>query len=154
MELKKIASFQIDHRTLQPGLYTSRVDGDIVTYDLRVVRPNGGTYLSNAAMHTFEHLFATYARSGTFADKIVYVGPMGCRTGFYLLVRDMAPRDVITLVQGALRFTEEFEGAIPGVSEPECGNFREHDLAAAKREFTPMVTVLQGYTPEMLRYSR
>ena len=86
MELKQIASFQVDHTKLVPGMYTSRVDGDITTYDIRMVKPNCGTYLPYAAIHTFEHLFATYARSTELSDQVIYVGPMGCRTGFYLLL--------------------------------------------------------------------
>lgn len=152
-ELKKIASFEMNHLTLKPGMYTSRVDGDIVTYDIRMCRPNGGVYLSNASMHTIEHLFATYARSSELGSKIIYVGPMGCRTGFYLLVRDMAPQDAISLVQGAYSFIAAYEGEIPGAKEVECGNYREHDLAAAKRDVLPMTEILSNYTPEMLAYT-
>ena len=86
MELKQIASFQVDHRKLTEGMYTSRVDGDVVTYDIRMVRPNCGAYLGYGAIHSFEHLFATYVRSGPQSDKVIYAGPMGCRTGFYLLL--------------------------------------------------------------------
>ena len=82
--LKKIASFTINHDTLTPGMYVSRIDGDVVTYDLRMKVPNAGDYLSNGALHTFEHLFATYARNSALSDSVIYVGPMGCRTGFYL----------------------------------------------------------------------
>ena len=152
-ELKKIASFQVDHLTLKPGLYTSRIDGDVVTYDIRFVKPNAGTYLSSPSMHTIEHLFATYARSGPLSDKIIYVGPMGCRTGFYLLVRDMPQSDVIALVRDAMRFITSFEGDVPGAAEAECGNYREHDLAAAKRDVTPMIAILSNYRPEMLAYT-
>lgn len=85
MELKQIASFQVDHTKLVEGMYTSRVDGDITTYDIRMVKPNCGTYLPYAAIHSFEHLFATYVRSTELSDQVIYVGPMGCRTGFYFL---------------------------------------------------------------------
>ena len=81
--MKRIESFSINHDTLEKGMYVSRIDGDITTYDIRMVRPNCGTYLSNAAMHTFEHLFATFARNSAQSANIIYVGPMGCRTGFY-----------------------------------------------------------------------
>ena len=95
MELKQIASFQVDHRKLTEGMYTSRVDGDVTTYDIRMVRPNCGTYLGYGAIHSFEHLFATYVRSGALSDRVIYVGPMGCRTGFYfcLLYTSPSPRD-------------------------------------------------------------
>ena len=94
--MKKIASFCVDHTKLKKGIYVSRVDGDVVTYDLRMCTPNAGSYLENAAQHTFEHLFATYARNSKYTDSVVYVGPMGCRTGFYFLVRDtMSHAEVI-----------------------------------------------------------
>ena len=152
MELRQIASFQVDHTKLHEGMYTSRIDGDITTYDIRMVRPNGGVYLENGAMHTIEHLFATYARSGPLRDRVIYVGPMGCRTGFYLLVRDMEPKDAIGLVQGAMAFIAGYEGAIPGASEAECGNWREHDLPGARRAAAGMAERLRGWTVEQLAY--
>ena len=89
MELRQIASFAVDHTKLDPGMYTSRVDGDVVTYDVRMKKPNAGDYFTTGAGHSMEHLFATYVRSGAWSDHVVYVGPMGCRTGFYILVRDI-----------------------------------------------------------------
>lgn len=103
--MKRIASFEVNHDKLKPGMYTSRIDGDITTYDIRMVYPNAGTYIQPAAGHTFEHLFATYARNSKFADQIIYCGPMGCQTGFYFLVRDMKPSDAIALVQESMAFT-------------------------------------------------
>ncbi len=152
MELQRIASFSVDHTKLDRGMYTSRVDGDVVTYDIRMKRPNAGKYLENAAMHTFEHLFATYARSSALSDKVVYVGPMGCRTGFYLLVRGMSEQEAILLVQQSMAFIAAYEGEIPGATEPECGNYREQDLLGAKREAAAMVQVLQNWTAEKLAY--
>lgn len=152
MELQRIASFTVDHTKLDRGMYTSRVDGDVVTYDIRMKRPNAGEYLENAAMHTFEHLFATYARSSALSDKVVYVGPMGCRTGFYLLVRGMSEQEAILLVQQSMAFIAAYEGEIPGATEPECGNYREQDLLGAKREAAAMVQVLQNWTAEKLAY--
>lgn len=152
MELQRIASFTVDHTKLDRGMYTSRVDGDVVTYDIRMKRPNAGEYLENAAMHTFEHLFATYARSSALSDKVVYVGPMGCRTGFYLLVRGMSEQEAILLVQESIAFIAAYEGEIPGATEPECGNYREQDLLGAKREAAAMVQVLQNWTAEKLAY--
>ena len=90
--MQKIASFTIDHDVLVPGLYVSRVDGDVVTYDLRMRVPNRGDYLSTGAAHTLEHLFATYVRNSAYSPQVVYVGPMGCRTGFYFLTRDQMTR--------------------------------------------------------------
>ena len=152
MELQRIASFSVDHTKLDRGMYTSRVDGDVVTYDIRMKRPNAGEYLENAAMHTFEHLFATYARSSALSDNVVYVGPMGCRTGFYLLGRGMSGQEAILLVQQSMAFIAAYEGEIPGATEPECGNYREQDLLGAKREAAAMAQVLQNWTAEKLVY--
>lgn len=152
MELRKIASFQVDHTKLRPGLYVSRVDGDAVTYDLRMKKPNEGDYLAVAAIHTIEHLAATYLRSSPLGDKVIYFGPMGCRTGCYLIVRDLPGKDVIALVREAFAFIAAFDGAIPGVSEVECGNWREHDLEGAKREAASYAAILDGYAEDRLAY--
>lgn len=152
--MKKIASFQVDHTTLGTGMYISRVDGDITTYDVRMVKPNGDVYLENAAMHTIEHLFATFARNSEAEKSIIYVGPMGCRTGFYLLTRDLPHEDAIKLVLESFKFVADFEGSIPGASEVECGNFREHDLAGAKLAVAPIIEILSNYPVEKLDYSR
>ena len=151
--MERIASFSIDHDKLERGMYVSRIDGDVVTFDLRMKKPNGGSYLENAALHTIEHLFATYARNGAHKDSVLYFGPMGCRTGFYLLLRDdVRPEDAIRLVRDAFAFIAGYEGEIPGAKRKECGNYLEHDLAGAKREAAEMVYVLAGWTPEHLRY--
>lgn len=151
--MKKIESFQVDHTKFGVGMYTSRIDGDIITYDIRMVKPNGGEYLSSPSMHTIEHIFATYARSSALSEKVIYVGPMGCRTGFYLLVRDMKTTDAIELVRDALEFISTFEGEIPGYSEIECGNYLEHDLATAKLDLVPIISKMKDYTEAMLVYS-
>ncbi|MDR2908880.1 MAG: S-ribosylhomocysteine lyase [Oscillospiraceae bacterium] len=151
--MKRIASFAINHDKLKPGLYTSRVDGDVVTYDLRTIIPNCGTYMDNGEMHSFEHLFATYARNGEAADKIIYFGPMGCRTGFYLLVRDtLSPSSAIELVQKTLGEIAAHNGEIPGASPTECGNAAEHDLPKAKALAERMAKALAGWTKERLVY--
>lgn len=152
MELKQIASFQVDHRKLKEGMYISRVDGDVVTYDLRMVRPNCGTYLGCGAIHSFEHLFATYVRSGAESDKVVYAGPMGCRTGFYFLVRNLSPEAAIALVRETLAFIADYEGPIPGATEAECGNYREQDLEGARAAARKMIPILRDWTVEQLRY--
>lgn len=152
MELKKIASFQVDHTKLDIGMYLSRMDGDIMTYDVRLVKPNGGTYLSSASMHTIEHLFATYARSTSESKHVIYVGPMGCRTGFYFITRGISHMQAIELVRESLTFVRDYEGEIPGTTEVECGNYREHDLVAAKEDVVSIVNILQNYTPEQLVY--
>jgi S-ribosylhomocysteine lyase len=145
--MQKIASFQVNHDVLTPGMYVSRVDGDVVTYDIRMKTPNAGDYLENAAMHTIEHLFATYARNSKHTDSVVYVGPMGCRTGFYLLVRDdMSNAEALALTRESFAFIAAFDGPIPGAAaSAECGNYLEHDLAGAKREAAQMVGVLRDW---------
>lgn len=151
--LKKIASFTINHDLLVPGMYISRVDGDDVTYDLRLKTPNRGDYLDQAALHTLEHLVATYLRSSERSDEVVYFGPMGCRTGFYLIMRDsVSKRDAIALTRDAFVFACGFEGEIPGAKKIECGNYLEHDLAGAKAEAAAYVRTLSGCTPESMVY--
>ena len=151
--MKRIASFCINHDTLTEGMYTSRVDGDVITYDIRMVKPNHGIYLDPAAAHTFEHLFATYVRNTAYSDEIVYVGPMGCRTGFYFLVRDsMTQETAIALVQQTMDFVCAFEGTIPGSAKEECGNYLSHDLEGAKRIAEHMRDVLHEWTPAHLTY--
>ncbi len=150
--MNKIESFKINHNILEPGLYTSRVDGDITTYDIRMKKPNGGNYLENAAMHTIEHLFATFARNSEEKDEVIYFGPMGCRTGFYFLVRNIDPQRVIELVYSAFAFIADYEGEIPGVSAIECGNYLEHDLSGAKTEARAMLPVLKDYKISQLTY--
>ena len=151
--MKTIASFTVNHDKLGKGLYISRIDGDVVTYDLRMKIPNGGDYLDMPAAHTIEHLFATYARNSAWGDQIVYVGPMGCRTGFYLLVRDsVSHKDAIQLVQDAFAFVASFEGEIPGTKRWECGNYLEHDLTGAKAIAADVCAFMQGWTVEQMTY--
>ncbi|MDD5806444.1 MAG: S-ribosylhomocysteine lyase [Eggerthellales bacterium] len=154
MELKQIASFAVDHTKITEGMYTSRIDGDVTTYDIRMVKPNCGTYLPVPAIHSFEHLFATYARSGHLSDQVIYVGPMGCRTGFYLLVRDMNPAVAIQLVKDTMDFVLDFDGPIPGATEKECGNYREQSLEGAKEIAAKMKAVLADWTVEDLVYAQ
>ncbi len=153
-ELKQIASFSINHDVLQKGMYVSRIDGDVITYDIRMKRPNMGDYMPYAAMHTFEHLFATYVRSSALSDSVIYVGPMGCRTGFYFLLRDdVTKEEAIRLVQESFQFIVDFEGAIPGAARKECGNYKEHDLPGAKEVAADMVKVLEHWTPDDMVYA-
>lgn len=152
--MEKIASFQVDHTKFGVGMYISRIDGDIVTYDVRMVKPNGNKYISNPSLHTIEHLFATFARNSRFGKSVIYVGPMGCRTGFYLLTRDdMSGDDAIALVREALAFIADFDGIVPGLSPVECGNYLEHDLDSARKDVLPILEILKDYNAEMLNYS-
>ena len=153
MELRKIQSFRIDHTRLERGMYISRVDGDITTYDIRMKKPNSEPVLENGALHTIEHLFATYVRSSEYSDHIIYFGPMGCRTGFYFLVRDLPDARAIALTREAFRFIAEYDGPIPGAAPEECGNYREHDLPGARREAAAFRTVLRDVTEKSLSYT-
>lgn len=150
--MERIASFCVDHTTLCRGMYLSRRDGDVLTWDIRMKRPNQGDYLSTAAAHTLEHLFATYARNSAYRDGVIYVGPMGCRTGFYLLTRGLTPAQALALTVDSFRFMAAFEGPVPGASEAECGNYRDMDLPAARAEAAAMLPVLEALTAEQLHY--
>ena len=150
--MERIASFCVDHTRLERGMYLSRQDGDVLTWDIRMKKPNQGDYLTTAAAHTLEHLFATYARNSAVKNGVIYVGPMGCRTGFYLLTRGLTPAQALQLTVDAYRLMADFEGAVPGASEVECGNYRDMDLPAAKAEAAAMLPVLEALTAEDLHY--
>jgi S-ribosylhomocysteine lyase len=153
--MEKISSFTINHDILRKGMYVSRKDGDVITYDIRMAVPNKGVYLENASMHTFEHLFATYARNSNHSDSVIYVGPMGCRTGFYFLLRDnVSSRQAFDLVRESLDFIRSFDGSIPGAaSSSECGNYLEHDLPSAKKIAEDMANVLKNWTVADMTYA-
>ena len=153
--MKKIASFTINHDVLGKGLYVSRVDGDVITYDVRMKKPNNGDYLQNAGLHTLEHILATYLRNTPQSSEVIYVGPMGCRTGFYVLLRDTVPAEkTIKLLQDAFAFARDFEGEIPGSTRKECGNYLDHDLQNAKEIAADMCQVLTGWTPQKMVYPK
>lgn len=152
--MDKIASFCINHDYLMPGFYVSRQDGDVITYDLRMVKPNQGTYLDDDGMHSLEHLFATFMRNSQYRDAVVYVGPMGCRTGFYLLVRDLlSPCEVLRLVQDACAKSAAFEGELPGAAtSAECGNVQCHDLNKAKAYALAYGEILANWNEAKMQY--
>ena len=151
--MEKIASFQVNHDILKKGLYISRIDDDIITYDIRMKEPNKGDYLENPTMHTFEHLFATYTRNTEFSKNIIYVGPMGCRTGFYFLVRNkISHKEVIELLQKTFDFISKFDDKIPGTNKIECGNYLEHNLEGARLLAKDMCDVLKNWIEETLIY--
>ena len=132
--MEKIKSFCVDHRILKEGIYISRIDGDCVTYDLRMCRPNTGILLDNSSIHTTEHMIATFIRNSQIKDEVVYFGPMGCQTGFYLIVRDsVSANKVLKVLKKCLEDTVSYEGEVFGNSEIECGNYINLDLAKAKR---------------------
>lgn len=145
--MNRIKSFEINHNVLVPGFYISRVDGDVVTYDLRTRKPNAGDYMSNPAMHSLEHMFATYIRNSEMSDSVVYFGPMGCQTGFYLLVReDRSPKEVFEMTKQVLRQTIDHEGPVFGASAIECGHYENLSLEAAKTEAKTYLEVLDAQT--------
>ena len=135
--MEKIASFTIDHIKLQPGLYVSRVDRigqeTVTTFDLRMTSPNEEPVMNTAEMHTMEHLAATYLRNEpVWKDKVIYFGPMGCRTGFYLLLSgELSSREVLPLVTSCFRFIADFHGEVPGASAKDCGNYLDMNLPMA-----------------------
>ena len=155
--MDKIASFTVNHLKLLPGVYVSRRDtaGDarITTFDIRMTRPNHEPVMNTAEIHTIEHLGATFLRNHkVYKDRVLYFGPMGCRTGFYLLTRGLTPAQALELTVESFRFMAAFEGAVPGASEVECGNYRDMDLPAAKAEAAAMLPVLEALTADKLHY--
>ena len=142
--VKKIASFEVNHNLLTEGIYVSRIDGDVTTYDLRTRVPNAGDYMDNLTMHSLEHMFATYVRSSEISDSVIYFGPMGCQTGFYLLVRGADNERVLQVVKSTLRRIIDHDGEIFGYSAIECGNYRNLDLSAAKAEAKRYLAVLDS----------
>lgn len=157
--MKKIPSFTIDHLRLQRGIYVSRKDyvGDevITTFDIRMKNPNREPALGQGAIHTIEHLAATFLRNHpTWADRIVYWGPMGCLTGNYLLVKgDLESKDILGLVLETFRFIADYKGEIPGATAKDCGNYLLQDLPMARWEANKYLTeVLEVITDEQLVY--
>lgn len=157
--MEKIASFTIDHLKLQPGVYVSRKDHigreTVTTFDLRMTSPNDEPVMNTAEVHAIEHLGATYLRSDpNWKDRIVYFGPMGCRTGFYLLLAgDLESREIVPLVTDMYEFICGFEGEIPGAAPKDCGNYLDMNLNMAKywsRRY--LDEVLRDIRPERLTY--
>lgn len=156
--MKKIASFTVDHLRLLPGVYVSRRDHVneevITTFDLRFTRPNEEPVLDTAPIHAIEHLAATYLRNhALWGEKIIYFGPMGCRTGFYLILKgELEPEDILELLKGMLEFIIGFTGDIPGASARDCGNYLDMNLPMAKYHAQKYLEVLSNITPERMRY--
>ena len=140
MDITKNASFTVDHRKFGEGLYISRIDGDVVTYDMRTRRPNSGDFMDNVTMHTFEHMFSTYIRNSEL--DVIYFGPMGCQTGFYLLVRNADNRIVLEKIKDACDKIVNHSGEVFGASEEECGNYKTLSLDTARQEAERYLKVL------------
>ena len=158
-DMEKIASFSIDHIHLLRGIYVSRqddVNGEtITTFDIRMKEPNREPALGQGALHTIEHLAATYLRNDPeWKDRIIYWGPMGCLTGNYLLMRgNLKPSDIVELMQRTFRFVANFEGEVPGTTPKDCGNYLLHDLPMARWESAKYLhEVLEQMTEENMNY--
>ena len=132
--MDRITSFTVDHDLLTEGIYVSRIDGDITTYDMRTRVPNSGDYMDTTTAHTVEHMFATFVRNSEIGGDVIYFGPMGCQTGFYLLVRNADNAEVLRQVRLTLMKILAHEGPVFGASSRECGNYRSLSLASAKTE--------------------
>ena len=156
--MEKITSFTIDHILLQPGLYVSRKDRvgqeTVTTFDLRLTSPNEEPVMNTAEVHTMEHLAATYLRNEpTWKNQVLYFGPMGCRTGFYLLLAgDRTSREVLPLVLSCFKFIRDFEGEVPGASAKDCGNYLDMNLPMAKYWGAKYAALLENITPDRLTY--
>lgn len=148
--MEKISSFVVDHDKIDPGVFVSRTDGDITTYDLRTRKPNMGEYMDNLTMHSFEHMFATYIRNSALSKDVIYFGPMGCQTGFYLLVRDADNEAVLAAIKGTLARIIEHDGEVFGAERRECGNYRNLDISAAKEEAKRYLDCLDGQSIDFL----
>ncbi|MCI9037222.1 MAG: S-ribosylhomocysteine lyase [Oscillospiraceae bacterium] len=152
--MERIASFQVDHNKLVPGMYLSRRDGDVATLDLRFKKPNTGDLLSNAELHSVEHIIATLLRNGRAKDAVIYFGPMGCQTGFYLLLdsRQVSDAQAVELVKEVFAAGAAYDGEMPGKSPVECGNYINLDVALAKAQCAAYCGIIQEWTAEKLAY--
>ena len=156
--MEKITSFTIDHIKLQPGVYVSRKDpvgGEtITTFDLRMTSPNEEPVMNTAEMHTIEHLAATFLRNHPeFGKKIIYFGPMGCRTGYYLLLAgDYESADILPLLRELFTFIRDYKDDVPGASAIECGNYLDMNLPMANYYGKRYLNVLENITPEQMTY--
>ena len=152
--MHKITSFTVNHDYITPGIYISRVDGDIITYDLRTRKPNAGDYMDNISMHSVEHMAATFLRNSEISEKIIYFGPMGCQTGFYFLFDGgkLTNAQAVALLQEVFAAGAAFDGPMPGNSTRECGNCRNLDVALARRCCGYYAALIAGWNEAKLAY--
>ena len=142
--VRRIASFSVNHDFIDEGIYVSRIDGDVTSYDMRTRKPNMNDYMDNVTMHSVEHMFATYIRNSEIGERVIYFGPMGCRTGFYLLVRDADNAETLATVREVLQKIIDHEGDVFGKSREECGNYLELDIGRAKTEAKRYLDILNS----------
>lgn len=142
--MRKIASFSVNHDKITEGIYVSRIDGDITTYDMRMRKPNMGDYIDNITLHSLEHMFATYVRNSDIGENVIYFGPMGCQTGFYLLTRDLDNETVLKAVKDVLVKIINHDGEMFGNTREECGNYRNLNLECAQMESKRYLDVLNS----------
>ena len=142
--VRRITSFSVDHDFIGEGIYVSRIDGDITTYDMRTRKPNSDDFMDNVTMHSVEHMFATYIRNSAIGGDVIYFGPMGCRTGFYLLVRNADNARVLDVVKNVLEKIVNEATKMFGATRKECGNYKELSLDAAKTEASRYLALLNS----------
>lgn len=152
--MERIASFQVDHNKLEPGLYLSRRDGNVTTFDLRFKKPNTGDLLTNAEMHSVEHIIATLLRNSASRDAVIYFGPMGCQTGFYFLFDGdkLSEDQAIALLREVFAAGAAYDGPMPGKSPVECGNYINLDVDLAKAQCARYSSIIQDWTAADLAY--
>ena len=152
--MERIASFQVDHNKLVPGMYLSRRDGQVTTLDLRFKKPNTGDLLTNAEMHSVEHIIATLLRNSRAREAVIYFGPMGCQTGFYLLYDSslLSSADAVELVKETFAQGADYDGEMPGKSAVECGNYINLDVSLAKAQCAYYLDIIRDWTVEKLAY--
>ncbi len=152
--MERIASFQVDHNKLVPGMYLSRRDGQVTTLDLRFKKPNTGDLLTNAEMHSVEHIIATLLRNSRAREAVIYFGPMGCQTGFYLLYDSslLSSADAVELVKETFAQGADYDGEMPGKSAVECGNYINLDVSLARAQCAYYRDIIRDWTVEKLAY--
>lgn len=159
--MEKVSSFEVNHDDLLRGVYVSRIDSvgkeKLTTFDLRMKLPNVEEVLSNGGIHTIEHIMAVYLRTlaGDFSEDVLYVGPMGCRTGMYLILKGLyQPKDIVPVLIELFDYIANFEGEVPATTSVECGNYRDHNLKDAKKEAKLYSDLLKNIKDENMVYPK
>lgn len=145
---------KINFNVLNPGIYISKINDDITTYDIRMKQPNKEPVLTNSAVHTIEHIIKKYLKSTEFNDNIIFFGPMGSRTGFYLITKSLSDKYSVELIKNAFEYLNDFWGKIPNASVNECGNCLEHNLPQAKEEAKHFIEIIKDWTKDNLDYPK